>query len=138
MITLDAPQRTETLKRVTELAPRLSRLSAEIERAQAISADMIALLREAGCLRMTVPRAYGGDGLTLAEPLVPTASNRVPVAVQAALVAAGRPRAAVRRRLRAGSERREHGGGRTAPPRRRRRRPLDVPLVAWTDCRGWP
>ncbi|MGO9958926.1 MAG: acyl-CoA dehydrogenase family protein [Solirubrobacteraceae bacterium] len=69
MIELEPPAPTATLDRVIELGPQLSRLTPEIERAQAVSPAAIALLRDAGCLRLAVPRAYGGAELGLAEIL---------------------------------------------------------------------
>lgn len=69
MIELGPSARTATLDRVVELGPQLSRLTPEIERTGAVSPEAIALLRDAGCLRMTVPAEYGGAELSLVDVL---------------------------------------------------------------------
>jgi indole-3-acetate monooxygenase len=55
---------TRTLDRVRELAPTISRRSAEIENARRLPLDLVSDLVAAGCFRMLAPAAYGGDELT--------------------------------------------------------------------------
>jgi indole-3-acetate monooxygenase len=56
---------SDVLTRSTELASWLSRRSQEIERGRAVPADVLVAVADAGCLRMVVPAAYGGAGLSL-------------------------------------------------------------------------
>lgn len=54
-------------QRVRDLVPWLSRRADEIERAGAVPAEVVAALRDAGCLRLVVPARYGGADLSLAQ-----------------------------------------------------------------------
>ncbi|MBV9601493.1 MAG: acyl-CoA dehydrogenase family protein, partial [Chloroflexi bacterium] len=58
-----------TLQRVRALAPTIRQCSEEIERARRLPLDLVAELRAAGCFRMHVPTAYGGDELPLTHAL---------------------------------------------------------------------
>ncbi|MBB5816110.1 acyl-CoA dehydrogenase family protein [Streptomyces collinus] len=55
------------LGRVRAHLPEIAARSAEAEAARAVSADLIAALREAGVFRMSLPRAWGGEQLDLVE-----------------------------------------------------------------------
>jgi len=72
-LTANAESRTtpssSTLQRVRELTPAIRQRSDEIENARRIPLDLVAELRSAGCFRMHVPLAYGGDDLALTEAL---------------------------------------------------------------------
>jgi len=62
----DAPFVPEiTADIVADIASR----APEIERARRLPADLIASLKDAGCLRMLVPTAYGGDARALPDVL---------------------------------------------------------------------
>jgi alkylation response protein AidB-like acyl-CoA dehydrogenase len=65
--TLDQPADNPVAARVRDLAGSLAQRSAEIRDGREVPPDVIEALREAGCLRMVVPAAYGGDDLTLPE-----------------------------------------------------------------------
>jgi alkylation response protein AidB-like acyl-CoA dehydrogenase len=60
---------TKTLQRARELAPAIRHRSEEIEAGRRLPLDLVDQLRDAGCFRMHVPAAYGGDELTLGESL---------------------------------------------------------------------
>jgi alkylation response protein AidB-like acyl-CoA dehydrogenase len=60
---------SSTLERVAELTPEISARGEEIERARRVPADLLAKLVAAGWFRMLLPRAYGGDDLSLSEAL---------------------------------------------------------------------
>ena len=60
---------TTTLQRVRALAPAIRRRSDEIESCRRLPLDLVADLKAAGCFRMHVPTAYGGDDLSLPQAL---------------------------------------------------------------------
>jgi alkylation response protein AidB-like acyl-CoA dehydrogenase len=60
---------SQTLERVRELAPSLRTRSDEIEQARRLPQDLVAELVSAGCFRMLVPAAYGGDELSLTQAM---------------------------------------------------------------------
>lgn len=71
MRTVDAPARVTAGKEVTEavqrLTPSISARAAEIEAARRLPEDLWAELKEAGCLRMLLPRTHGGMEMPLPE-----------------------------------------------------------------------
>lgn len=60
---------TPALDAVRELAPLLRRATAEMEERERLSDDVLGALRDAGCLRLAVPAAYGGQDLSLPQVL---------------------------------------------------------------------
>jgi alkylation response protein AidB-like acyl-CoA dehydrogenase len=60
---------SQTQARVLELAPSLRARSDEIEQARRLPPDLVAELVAAGCFRMLVPAAYGGDELALTQAM---------------------------------------------------------------------
>jgi alkylation response protein AidB-like acyl-CoA dehydrogenase len=60
---------SSTLDNVRQLAGTVAAHADEIEHARRVPLGIVAALTNAGCFRMFVPRAYGGDELTLLEGL---------------------------------------------------------------------
>ena len=58
-----------TLESVRRLLPEVAGQAAGVERDRGIGPDLLDRLRAAGCLRMAVPRAYGGAELAMPELL---------------------------------------------------------------------
>lgn len=54
---------------VTRLAPTINAMAAEIETARRLPDDLLADLKDAGCLRMLLPPSHGGIGVTLPEAM---------------------------------------------------------------------
>jgi alkylation response protein AidB-like acyl-CoA dehydrogenase len=54
---------------VTRLAPTISAMAADIETARRLPDDLLADLKDAGCLRMLLPPSHGGIGVTLPEAM---------------------------------------------------------------------
>jgi indole-3-acetate monooxygenase len=52
---------------VRNLRDDIQRRRDEIERDRALPADLLSQLSRAGCFRMTLPKSYGGEGLTLLQ-----------------------------------------------------------------------
>jgi indole-3-acetate monooxygenase len=65
-LTHDQPAESPTTARIRDLSESLAKRAPEI-RSGHVAEDIIGALRDAGCLRMVVPAAYGGDDLTLPE-----------------------------------------------------------------------
>lgn len=60
---------TDTLGKVREMAPAISKRSDEIEQARRLPSDLVADLAAAGCFRMLVPRRYGGSEMSLRDAI---------------------------------------------------------------------
>jgi len=58
-----------TLSRVREFTAAIAALSAEIEAARRLPESLLAALTEAGCFRMLVPVAYGGNELSVSQAM---------------------------------------------------------------------
>jgi len=54
---------------VTRLAPSISAMAPEIEAVRRLPDDLLADLKDAGCLRMLLPPSHGGIGVTLPEAM---------------------------------------------------------------------
>ncbi len=59
----------EVLTAIEELAPEVASRAAETEAARRLPPDLVALLVDAGCFRMLLPRSHGGIEGTLADQL---------------------------------------------------------------------
>lgn len=60
---------TETLARVRELVPELTKRAEEVEQSRGMPDDLVDTLRAAGCLRMAAPPSHGGTGIPLPDLL---------------------------------------------------------------------
>ncbi|MBW3615123.1 MAG: acyl-CoA dehydrogenase family protein [Actinobacteria bacterium] len=58
-----------TLDRVRALAPAIAKRAEEVEEARRLPLDLLDQLIDAGCFRMGLPRAYGGEELSIVEIL---------------------------------------------------------------------
>lgn len=61
------PTAAAVLSAAQGLTPQITARAAETEASRRVPADLLAQLRDAGCFRIIVPRAYGGVGAELAE-----------------------------------------------------------------------